>query len=169
MEGQNGYFSLKKGWFVFLTFVFMNHTVQLSQTRVCPSPQYRPINFSSLQFILEWNILFLFFLFFVSRLAVSTISFQEFAQTSQSSFSAVFDNLLMFAREWKADWINRTNYSTICDLNKNVMTITSLEPFLKSLMVGKLWILVCSNSLRVESILAITTESSFLNFSPSSS
>merc|ERR1711928_205846 len=59
VEGQNGYFSLKKGWFVFLTFVFMNHTVQLSQTRVCPSPQYRPINFSSLQFILEWNILFL--------------------------------------------------------------------------------------------------------------
>merc|ERR1711928_37689 len=32
VEGQNGYFSLKKGWFVFLTFVFMNHTVQLSQT-----------------------------------------------------------------------------------------------------------------------------------------
>merc|ERR1711928_30150 len=94
VEGQNGYFSLKKGWFVFLTFVFMNHTVQLSQTRVCPSPQYRPINFSSLQFILEWNILFLFFLFFVSRLAVSTISFQEFAQTSQSSFSAVFENIL---------------------------------------------------------------------------
>merc|ERR1711928_78695 len=91
VEGQNGYFSLKKGWFVFLTFVFMNHTVQLSQTRVCPSPQYRPINFSSLQFILEWNILFLFF---VSRLAVSTISFQEFAQTSQSSFSAVFDNIV---------------------------------------------------------------------------
>lgn len=45
-------------------------------------------------------------------------------------------------------------------------SLTLLSPFLYNLIVGKLLILVCSSSLTVESILAITTVSSLANFSP---
>ena len=44
---------------------------------------------------------------------------------------------------------------------------TLLSPFLNSLMVGKPWTLMFSNSLAVESILAMTTSSESANFSPS--